>query len=99
MRFVPGSRIAAAYQSLEAVESYRCRFGLNPEFHAALVSGFLRVSAKDEAGDVRAVELTDHPFFVATLFQPERAALADQLPPLAAAFVTSIVARSRDLAV
>jgi CTP synthase (UTP-ammonia lyase) len=28
-----------------------------------------------------------HPFFVATLFQPERAALGARLPPIVAAFV------------
>ena len=89
MLFVPGSRIAAAYQALEAVEGYHCRFGLNPAFRAALAAGPLRVSAEDEAGEARAIELADHPFFVATLFQPERAALENQLPPLAAAFVAA----------
>ena len=98
MRFVPGSRIAAAYQALEAVEGYRCRFGLNPEFRAALAAGPLHGSAEDEAGEVRAVELADHPFFVATLFQPERAALVDQLPPLAAAFVVAAAACARHAA-
>ncbi|WP_437720454.1 CTP synthase C-terminal region-related (seleno)protein [Sorangium sp. So ce861] len=83
VRFRAGTRIAQAYGRAEATEGYRCRYGLNPEFQAALVSGPLRVSAEDDAGDVRAVELDGHPFFVATLFQPERAALAGQLPPLA----------------
>lgn len=87
VRFRPGSRIAAAYGSGEALEGYRCRYGLNPDFQAALVSGPLRVGAEDEAGDVRAVELDGHPFFLATLFQPERAALDGRLPPLVAAFV------------
>jgi CTP synthase (UTP-ammonia lyase) len=35
--------------------------------------------------------LEGHPFFVATLFQPERAALENRLPPLVAAFVTAAV--------
>ena len=90
VRFAPGSKVAAAYGCLEAVEGYRCRFGLNPAFRAQLeAAGSLRVSAQDEAGDVRAVELADHPFFVATLFQPERAALAGRLPPLVGAFVAA----------
>ncbi len=33
------------------------------------------------------MELQGHPFYVATLFQPERAALQGQTPPLVAAFV------------
>jgi CTP synthase (UTP-ammonia lyase) len=91
VRFVPGSRVAAAYGGPEAVEGYRCRYGINPAFRVMLASGPLRVSAEDEEGDVRAVELDPgcHPFFVATLFQPERAALVDKLPPLAAAFVSA----------
>jgi CTP synthase (UTP-ammonia lyase) len=82
----PGSRLAAAYGASEATEGYRCRYGLNEAFRATLASGALRITAEDDAGDVRALELDGHPFFVATLFQPERAALAGRLPPLVAAF-------------
>jgi len=60
---------------------------LNPQFAAALTSGPLRITARDEAGEVRAVELDGHPFFAATLFQPERAALQGIAPPLVVAFV------------
>jgi CTP synthase (UTP-ammonia lyase) len=87
VRFVANSRLAKAYGATQAAEGYRCRYGLNPEFQAALVAGPLRVAADDATGEVRAVELDDHPFFVATLFQPERAALDGRLPPIVAAFV------------
>jgi CTP synthase (UTP-ammonia lyase) len=90
VRFRPGSRIFAAYGRGEAAEGYHCSYGLNPEFQARLTSGPLRISAEDERGEVRAVELDGHPFFVATLFQPERAALAGRLPPLVRSFVRSI---------
>ena len=40
---------------------------------------------------VRAVELDGHPFVVATLFQPERAALAGVTPPLVVALVRAAV--------
>ncbi|WP_236234942.1 CTP synthase C-terminal region-related (seleno)protein [Pseudomonas tohonis] len=84
-----GSRIARAYGAQLAFEGYRCRYGLNPQFEAALLGGPLRVGARDATGEVRAVELEGHPFFVATLFQPERAALAGRLPALVAAFVAT----------
>ena len=70
----------------ETREGYRCRYGLNPEFQAALVAGPLRAAADDATGEVRAVELDGHPFFIATLFQPERAALDGRIAPLAVAF-------------
>ena len=87
VRFRPGSRIEAAYGCDRSTEGYRCRYGLNPEFQATLVSGPLRAGAHDATGETRAVELDGHPFFLATLFQPERAALKGQCPPLVAAFV------------
>jgi CTP synthase (UTP-ammonia lyase) len=40
-------------------------------------------------GDVRAVELEGHPFFVATLYQPQRAILAGRSHPLIAAYVAA----------
>lgn len=95
IHLLPGSRIAQAYGSAQAREGYRCRYGLAPAFREALLAGPLRATAFDTENDVRAVELAAHPFFVATLFQPERAALADRTPPLAAAFVAASVARQR----
>jgi CTP synthase (UTP-ammonia lyase) len=91
VRFVAGSRLASAYGMEEATEGYRCRYGLNPKFQAALLTGPLRAAAYDETGEVRAVELTGHPFFVATLFQPERAALTGQPAPLVEAFVKACI--------
>ncbi|WP_243315303.1 CTP synthase C-terminal region-related (seleno)protein [Geothrix paludis] len=87
VRLLPGTRIAAAYGTDEATEGYRCRYGLNPEFQAALVTGPLRTGAEDATGEIRALELEGHPFFVATLFQPERAALKGRLAPLVVSFV------------
>jgi CTP synthase (UTP-ammonia lyase) len=86
VRLFPGTHIASAYGVNETSEGYRCRYGLNPEFQAALVAGPLRASADDQTGEVRAVELDGHPFFVATLFQPERAALKGKTAPLVVAF-------------
>ena len=87
VRFAPGSRIASAYQTTEAVEGYHCRYGLNPGFRSEMLAGPLRVTAEDENGNVRGIELSTHPFFVATLFQPERGALAGREVPLVTAFL------------
>ncbi|MDW5416935.1 CTP synthase [Iodobacter sp. CM08] len=90
VRFMAGSKLAEAYQNQSSTEGYRCRYGLNPEFQAALTTGPLRATAMDEAGDIRGIELDDHPFFVATLFQPERKALTGVCPPIVKAFITAI---------
>jgi CTP synthase (UTP-ammonia lyase) len=89
----PGTRIHAAYGEDRIFESYHCSYGVNPKFEAMLLEGGgpLRATARDNAGDLRAVELVnDHPFFVATLFQPERRALEGAIPPLVQAFVKAL---------
>ncbi|GME43563.1 MULTISPECIES: CTP synthase [unclassified Pantoea] len=93
VRFEPGSRIAAAYGTLDSDEGYHCNFGVNPEFSAALDDNTLRITAWDDAGDVRGVELPDHPFFVATLFQSERAALQEKESPLVVAWMQAALAQ------
>ncbi|HJR27980.1 MAG TPA: CTP synthase [Pseudomonas sp.] len=87
IHLVEGSLIAKAYESADIREGYRCRYGVNPEFERELLTQQLHAVGHDSAGDLRAVELTDHPFFVATLFQPERAALKGLLPPLVKALI------------
>lgn len=92
IRLRPGSRVAAAYDALETQERYRCRYGLRKELEADVFAGPLKVSGYDEDDEVRAMELDGHPFFVATLFQPERAALEGSTPPLVKAFVLACAA-------
>jgi CTP synthase (UTP-ammonia lyase) len=50
----------------------------------------LKVTARGAAGEVRAVELEGHPFYVGTLFQSERRALKGEAPPLVVAFVDAM---------
>jgi len=91
IHLVEGSLIANAYETTEIREGYHCRFGVNPEFERELLIQQLHAVGHDSQGDLRAVELTGHPFFVATLFQPERAALKGILPPLVRAFIKACV--------
>jgi CTP synthase (UTP-ammonia lyase) len=79
-----------AYGHSRITEGYHCSYGLNRDYEALLFNGDLHVTARDLAGEVRGVELSGHPFFVATLFQPERRALHGETPPLVAAFVSAM---------
>jgi CTP synthase (UTP-ammonia lyase) len=88
--FIAGSRLAGFYGVSSALEGYHCRYGLNANYARHLDSGPLRVSARDAAGDVRAAELDGHPFFVGTLYQPERSGLDGRRHPLIAAFVAAV---------
>lgn len=79
--------IAKAYGRTVITEGYHCNYGVSAEFASELETGALRVTGWDEEGEIRAVELITHPFFVATLFQHERNALAGHPAPLVQAFL------------
>ena len=84
---VAGTRFAEMHGMEERAFGYHCNFGLNPKYESLLESAGLRVGARDEAGEVRAMELDGHPFFMGTLFQPERAALQGEGSALVREFV------------
>ena len=75
-------------------EGFCCSFGLNPACEALLQHSPLQIVARGETGEVRAVELRGHPFFIGTLFQPERSALRGELHPLVTAFIRAAVEQS-----
>ena len=94
IHLLEGSLMAKAYETSEIREGYRCSYGVNPQFERELLKHELHSVGQDSAQGLRAVELSDHPFFVATLFQPERAALKGTLPPLVRALVEACVEHS-----
>jgi CTP synthase (UTP-ammonia lyase) len=85
------SLIGRSYGAVRITERYRCNYGPNPMYRRALFEGALRATAHDLDGEVRGGELSAHPFFVGTLFQPERRSLRGELPPLVRDFVGCIV--------
>jgi CTP synthase (UTP-ammonia lyase) len=87
---LPGTRLREIMGNDSAEEGYHCSYGLNPKYEHLFQDGTdscLRIAARDDQGEVRAVELPSHPFFIATLFQPERRALTGRLHPLVRAFI------------
>lgn len=94
VHLVSGSRIAELYGVREISEQYLCRYGLVDAFVEPLMAQALKASGHDEAGAVRAIELEDHPFFIATLFQPERAALEGRVPSVVAGLVGACAVQS-----
>lgn len=83
----PGTRTARTIGGSTTLERYHCAYGLDPAYLPALESAGVRVSGRDDDGEVRIIELDDHPFFVATLFQPELSSTERWAHPLIGAFV------------
>ena len=71
IRTSPNTIAHRAYGTEEATEQFRCNYGLNPHYLPYLSNGPLKVTGADRAGETRIVELSGHPFFVATLFLPQ----------------------------
>lgn len=88
--FTPGSLLHQIFQGQPAREEYHCKYGVNPAYRTQLESAGLRFTGFDANGEIRAVELVEYPFFVGTLFQPERSALRGKHHPLIQAFVRAI---------
>lgn len=87
LRFTAGSQVATIYGSLEATESYYCNFGVNPDLVDLFRQGQLRISGSDSEGEVRVVELPDHPFFIGTLFLPQTRSTELSPHPLVVEFI------------
>ncbi|MEU4236643.1 hypothetical protein [Actinoplanes sp. NPDC026619] len=66
-----GSRIEAMLGAGRTVERYHCSYGVAAGYIDLLAAHGMRFSGHDDAGEVRVAELPGHPFFLATLFQPE----------------------------
>lgn len=89
VRLLPGTRVAEIYRASASVEPFFCRYGLSPEYRPALEARGLGVSAVDDRGEPRVLELAGHPFFFATLYVPQVRSRAGSPHPLVAALVAA----------
>jgi CTP synthase (UTP-ammonia lyase) len=92
LTFESGSQMAEIYGSTSATEEYYCNFGVEPGKVGLLASGGLRISGSDREGDVRVIELPDHPFYLGTLFVPQTKSTQQRPHPLVTAFVQAAAA-------
>lgn len=74
----------------QAIETFHCNYGFNSLYIDLLKKSKMKISGEDKEGEVRIIELEGHPFFIATLFQPERSSLKGKTHPLINAFLSSI---------
>jgi CTP synthase (UTP-ammonia lyase) len=84
--YEPGSLMQRIVGADRSVERYHCSYGIDTAYLDALREAGVVFSAHDDAGDVRALELPGHPFFLGTLFQPELAGDGTRAHPVIRAF-------------
>ena len=90
----PGSLFQRIMGVERSLERYHCSYGIDPAYLERLEQQGVRFTARDDAGDVRALELPGHPFFLGTLFQPELAGDGTRAHPVVRAFAGACVARA-----
>jgi CTP synthase (UTP-ammonia lyase) len=94
VQITPGTLAAEIIGAERSVERYHCSYGLDSSRLDLLRDHGLVFSAFDDDGDPRIAELPGHPFFLATLFQPELAGDATRPHPIVQAFARAAAARS-----
>jgi CTP synthase len=100
VHLVEGTRVRAAYGD-EAViyERHRHRYEVNPALRPQLEAAGLVVSGLSPDGRlVEAIEIPDHPWFVASQFHPEFKSRPTRPQPLFRDFVGAAVAAQRERA-
>jgi CTP synthase (UTP-ammonia lyase) len=91
---VPGSRFAS-WVAEPFVGMHFCNFGPTADVVARLVASGVVVGATAPDAGAEVLEFPDHPFYVASLFQPHIGALAGEpVHPLVVAFVDAVTART-----
>jgi CTP synthase (UTP-ammonia lyase) len=103
----PGTKAAALYESPaarsarresgRANEKYYCSFGLNAAYRKQLEAAGLVVSATDDAGEVRIMELASHPFFVGTLFVPQAGSTKSKPHPVVTGFYAAATRKRQEM--
>ncbi len=83
---VPGTRLAAICGSAPFTGFHFCNYGLSDTAIGKLEAAGAVIAAHAPDAGVEAFEVPAHPFFVATLFQPQMAAVDGVLHPLIATF-------------
>jgi CTP synthase (UTP-ammonia lyase) len=89
---VPRTRAARLYSVAEAIEGYYCNYGVNSDYRLQFEARGLRVSGVGDEGEIRIVELPEHPFFIGTLFLPQAGSTPERPHPLLKGYAAAVLA-------
>lgn len=90
----PGSLAERVLGATRTLERYHCAYGLDGAYLDRLSAHGLRFSGADGSDEVRVLELPGHPFFLASLFQPELSGDGTRAHPVIRALAVAAVAHA-----
>lgn len=93
---VPGTRLASICGEAPFEGYHMCGYGLADRFESQVADGGVVISAHAPDAGVEGIELPDHPFFLATAFQPQVGSSdTGELHPLLLAWLQAAKANGR----
>ena len=87
IKIQPDSLFFQTYGQHEVTERFVCNYGLNSKFKDTILNKSLKISGIDQDGEVRAIEETNHPFYIGTLYQPQLSSSPDKPHPLIVSYL------------
>ena len=78
------------------VERFQCNYGLNENYKNEVNDGNLKITGFDDDGNARIIEISNHRFFIATLFLPQLTSGPGMPHPLIISFVNAAI-KFRDM--
>jgi CTP synthase (UTP-ammonia lyase) len=93
-RVVPGTLLEKLCGAIDLRGEYFCSFEVNQSFAARWREAGLRVAATGGDGELRAFELTDKRFFIASLFQPQLSSSYSDPHPIVLGFLNECARRA-----
>jgi len=92
-RPAPGTLLERLCGTGDLRGEYFCNFEANPDFVSRWQEAGLRVAARGADGEMRALELPDKRFFVATLFQPQLSSSYGDAHPIVVGYLRACMAQ------
>jgi CTP synthase (UTP-ammonia lyase) len=86
----PHSKISAIYGTTSTQENYYCSFGVNPAYTSVLKNSDLKITGSDAEGEIRIIELEEHPFYIGTLFVPQTNSKPEAPHPIITGFLKAV---------
>ncbi|PAF45210.1 CTP synthase (glutamine hydrolyzing) [Helicobacter sp. 11S02596-1] len=84
----PNTKLARAYHNQRTIkERHRHRYEANPKYKKNLEDNGMIISGESPNGLIEAIEISDHPFFVAVQFHPEFTSRLQNPNPIILEFV------------
>jgi len=87
VRPVPGTLLESLCGNGDLIEEYFCSFETNPDFISRWEAAGLCAAARGPNAEMRAFQVRDKRFFLATLFQPQLSSSYERPHPIIAGYL------------